>query len=156
MSIKSVRMESFSKISGFSSLVSVVPFLQDQLRQVNLYSGLPSKGKLDPGPREIGSWLTWALWSIDKSSWECKWAGLSEETFSPTGNSKKGSFSLINSEPEPELEPELGPLSNKNPLPSPPPSRKTCLQRLYRRLSFNRRFRSHWTQIFPRSITLLI
>ena len=72
---------------------------------------------LDPGPREIGYGLTWALWSTDKSSWEGKSGGLSEGTFGPAGDSEKDSFSSLNSEPEPESEPGLDPLLKKNPPP---------------------------------------
>ena len=73
----------------------------------------PFKGKLDPGPREFGSRLTWPLWSTGKSSWESKSAVIFKGTFGPAGDSKKGSFSTLNSELEPESEPELDPLSKK-------------------------------------------
>ena len=55
MSSKSVRMESLSKILGFSFLVSVVPFLQNQLRQIHLHSGLPSKVNLTLAPEKLPS-----------------------------------------------------------------------------------------------------
>ena len=67
----------------------------------------PFKGKLDPGPREFGSRLTWPLWSTGKSSWESKSVLVQQEI------PKKGSFSTLNSELEPESEPELDPLSKK-------------------------------------------
>ena len=69
----------------------------------------PFKDKLDSGPTEFGSGLTWALWTTGKSSWDGKLGSVSEGIFGSAGDFRTDTFSLLDSEPETESEPELDP-----------------------------------------------
>ena len=105
------------------------------------------KGKLDPGPREIGSRLNWALLTSrpEKAS-----HGVSpKELLVQQEIPKKAHFhrSTLNLNLNQNQRWTL--CRRRILLPSPPPSRGRCLLRLWRRLSLNRRFRSHWSQISP-------